>query len=74
MEMKSVSSSMIAAVGYDAGAQVMDVQFNSKSAPGPTWRYSQVTPAEYESVVGSPSIGKAFTSTIKGSHPANRID
>ena len=62
IELVSVSSSMIAAVGYDAPTQVLDVQFNN----GDTYSYDMVPENVYQGFFTAPSAGQYFRNYVKG--------
>jgi hypothetical protein len=61
MNREPVKSSNIAAIGYDAGAQLLEIEFHpSREGRVDVWRYSPVDAALYASLVGAPSIGRRF--------------
>lgn len=66
--MTSVSSSNIAALGYDAASQTLAVQFQN----GDTWHYEPVPQETYDSVRSAESVGRAFNSEIRGSYDGER--
>lgn len=61
IEMKPVSSSNIAAIGYDEESQEMRVEFLS----GTTYSYAGIPPELHEALINSSSIGSSFHSMIK---------
>ena len=61
MDLTPVSSSMIAAVGYDAEKQSLAVQFNN----GRIYNYGGVPEAEYENLISAGSVGQYFAQNIK---------
>lgn len=61
MQMEPVTSSMIAAVGYDDEKQQLTVQFNN----GRTYNYGGVPQSEYNNLVTAPSVGSYFAQNIK---------
>ena len=56
VRMIRVVSSNIEAVGHDETTTTLYIKFSS----GKTYKYEGVTEAEYENLVGAPSIGKYF--------------
>jgi hypothetical protein len=64
MDMQSVDSSMIAAVGYDAETETMRVKMVNGGAE---YDYSPVNPTAHRTLMMSSSKGKALNSLgIKG--------
>jgi hypothetical protein len=59
--MTAVKSSQIAAVGYDAGAQTLAVQF----VRGYTYHYTPVPEAVYQGLLAAESVGKFFGANVK---------
>jgi len=57
-----VSSSNIAAVGYDPKTQTLEVEFNS----GSIYQYFDVPQTIYAAVISAESVGKFFIAQIKG--------
>ena len=75
MERKPVESSLIESIGYDAAAQVLEIEFKNASKSGvKVYRYSDVPISAYECLVSSPSIGKRFLSHIKDKFTATKIE
>ena len=66
MEMESVTSSLIASIGWENG--ILRVEF----ANGDSWDYLGVDEATFRSVVNAPSVGKAFLARIKGHYRAEK--
>jgi hypothetical protein len=60
-------SSQIAAIGYDS--EILFVSFRR----GGLYTYDQVTPAEYDALLNSDSVGTLFAKTIKGHKPYKRV-
>ncbi len=60
-EMTPVSSSNIAAVGYDEDTKMLTVQFNN----GRTYRYAGVPNGEYQNLLNATSVGNYFATNIK---------
>lgn len=70
MERQPVNSTMIAACGYDAETQTMEVQFTG----GAIYRYANVPPSVHQSLITAPSIGKQFYATIRDKYPAKKVE
>lgn len=68
-DMVPVKSSNVKAVGYDAPARVMHVQFHS----GNHYSYSDVPPASHEALMGAPSKGKHFNQHISGNFKHTKV-
>lgn len=68
MTMHSVSSSNLAAIGWEKG--VCRVEFKS----GAIWEYSDVPESVYLGVKNSESVGKSFIADIRDSYPAARAN
>lgn len=64
IEWRSVWSSHIERIGYDAEAQQMHVEYSD----GPTAIYDAVTPDKWRAVNSSESIGSAMHKLIRGKH------
>jgi hypothetical protein len=64
--MDSVESSQIEAIGYDAEAQTLAIQFKAKGAsPGSLYHYSNVTTEDFAAFRDSESVGSHFYKNIK---------
>lgn len=61
MEMKTVNSSNLAAVGYDSNSQIMRVEFNN----GGIYEYYNVPQEKYEELIVASSVGSYFHHNIK---------
>lgn len=66
--MQPVSSSNIAAVGYDAENQIAYVQFLNRS----TYAYKGVPEHEYENLLTAPSVGSYLNRNFKNVYPYER--
>lgn len=64
MQMLPVTSSTVAAIGYDPAAKQMAVQFKS----GGTYVYHSVPQEEYEALMASQSKGQYVHKNIKGKY------
>ena len=69
MELVTVDSSMIHAVGYDSDAEELEVIFNS----GRIYRYTDVPREEYESLLASESKGQYMRANIIGIYPDYQV-
>lgn len=67
-EMQPVSSSSIAAIGYDADNQMVYVQFLN----GTTYAYKGVPEIEFENLKTAPSIGAYLNRNYKNVFPYER--
>lgn len=75
--LQPVESSLIAAIGYDAESQVLEIQFKGRvDAPGPIYQYQNVTPPQYESLIHAESIGGCFLRNIKNKpeYPCEKVE
>lgn len=61
MERAPVSSSTIAAIGYDAESKTLAVEFHS----GKVYHYQGVEPEKHQALLGAESIGRHFGQFIK---------
>ncbi len=69
MDMISVSSSNIAAVGYNEADQVLRVQFNN----GRTYEYDGVPVDVYDALMVADSVGKEFNATVKNQFATREV-
>lgn len=69
MLMEKVESSNVAAVGYELSTETLRVEFKS----GAIYDYSDVPELVHKQLVGAPSVGSFFNSTIKNSYQFERI-
>jgi hypothetical protein len=65
MELITVESSMIHAVGYDPEKHVLEVVFNT----GRTYQYADVPPEVYEGLLKAESKGRYFLANIRDVYP-----
>jgi preprotein translocase subunit SecB len=68
MQRKSVKSSNIASVGYDAARNVLEIEFKT----GGVFHYAGVSQKQYDSLIASESVGKFFHGHIRGKHECKR--
>ena len=69
MDRKRVNASTIRSVGYDAGKQMLEVEFTS----GSIVQYSGVSPEVYRQFMNAPSPASFFQDKIDENFPARRI-
>lgn len=69
MERTPVSSSNIAAIGYEPERGVLEVEFIN----GAVYSYSGVPLGEYEGLMSSDSKGKYLHANIKGRYPYSKL-
>lgn len=69
IQMTSVSSSNVAAVGYDESSEILQVTFNN----GTTYQYFDVPERLYEGLLHAGSVGGYLAAQIKGSYRYSRV-
>jgi hypothetical protein len=69
MERKRVSASNIRSVGYDAGKQLLEIEFSS----GSIVQYSGVSPEVHRRFMNSPSPGSFYQDQIEENFSSRRI-
>lgn len=84
MNMLPVESSQIFAIGYDADAQTLHIQFTrymrndagqKLRLPAATYEYDDVPKAEYDDLSAAKSIGAHFHDRIKkGNYKFRKLD
>lgn len=68
--MQTINSSVAYAIGYDADAQILQVEFQS----GEVYQYFDVEAETWEDFHTADSIGEFFNQEIKGHYEYDRID
>lgn len=68
-QMTPVSSSNIAAVGYDEATQELFIEFNT----GVTYGYSHVPEEIYQGILDAASPGSFFHDAVRNSYRARRV-
>lgn len=63
-----VTSSNIAAIGYDKDSKTLAVQFKN----GALWHYSGVSEAAHKSLMDAPSKGSYFAAQVKPRYRASQ--
>lgn len=56
-----VESSSLASIGYDPASRTLDIEFRK----GSVYRYFEVLPSVYESLMQAPSKGRFFVAEIR---------
>jgi hypothetical protein len=69
VERKRVSASNLRSVGYDAGTQVLEIEFSS----GSIVQYTGVSPEVHRRFMSSPSPGSFYQDQIDEHFPSKRI-
>ena len=69
MELHSVASSNIKAIGYDEDTQRLIVEFHT----GKKYAYREVSPEVHEALMGAKSIGLYFGLNIRGKYGTEKI-
>lgn len=69
IEMESVVSSNISAVGWDQDSHTLQVEFSS----GDVWQYDNVSREVYENLRDAGSVGGYFASAIKNRYTGRRV-
>ena len=69
MQLQTVDSSMVHALGYDPATQTLEVVFNS----GKIYQYFKVPPETYEQLMTSGSIGGYMRDLIIDCYPYTQV-
>jgi hypothetical protein len=69
MERKRVNASNVRSVGYDAGKQLLEIEFTS----GSIVQYSGVSPEVHRRFMSSPSPGSFFQDQIDENFPSRKL-
>jgi len=69
MERKRVNASNLRSVGYDAGKQLLEIEFTN----GSIVEYSGVSPEVHRRFMSSPSPGSFFQDQIDENFPSKRL-
>ncbi len=69
MQLETVESSTIHAIGYDERTRVLEVIFNN----GGIYQFVDVPPAEFKAFLHSDSKGRHFNSNIRNFFPYWRL-
>jgi hypothetical protein len=69
MRIVAVESSTLAAVGYDAGRKLLELEFSSRAV----YHYFGVPAAVHQSLLSASSKGSFFNRSIRGRFPHRRV-
>ena len=69
MDRKRINASTIRSVGYDAGKQLLEIEFTS----GSIVQYSGVSPEVHRRFMSSPSPGGFFQDQIDENFPSRKV-
>jgi KTSC domain len=69
MQRKSVSSSNLAAVGYNEKEQILEIEFNH----GGVYQYFNVPKEEHEALMSAGSHGSYFYHNIRGCYEYDKL-
>ena len=69
MERKKVSSSNLRSVGYDASAQLLEVELSD----GSIWQYSKVPTEVHRRLMAAQSMVSYYRDNIEGDYSRRRI-
>jgi hypothetical protein len=69
MERKKVNASNMRSVGYDANAQVLEIEFSD----GKIVQYSRISSEVHRRLMASPSMKSFFDDNIEDTYSAKRI-
>ncbi len=69
MERKRLNASTLRSVGYDAGKQVLEIEFTS----GSIVQYTGVSPEVHRQFMNAPSPGSFYQDKIDENYPSKRI-
>jgi len=69
MQRENVKSSNLKSVGYDALAEVLEIEF----LDGCVYQYFNVSEYVYNSLMGASSLGKYFSQNIENLYKYNKV-
>ncbi len=69
MKRKSVNSSNLASVGYEAESQILEIEFNH----GGVYQYFDVPKEEYDALMHADSHGKYFAANIRNDYEYQKL-
>jgi hypothetical protein len=69
MERKRVNASNIRSVGYDAGQQLLEIEFSG----GSIVQYTGVSPEVHRRFMSSPSAGSFYQDQIDENFPSKKV-
>jgi hypothetical protein len=65
MQRQPVTSSNLRSVGYDPDSRTLEIEFQT----GRVWRYANVPPSVYSTLMAADSKGSYFNSCIRDAFP-----
>ena len=71
INLSPVTSSQIAAVGYDTGSKTLAIQFNNGKK---VYHYAEVEQDEFEQLLHAESIGRHFGKHIRGKYTHTLVE
>lgn len=69
MQLITIDSTMLYAVGYDEASQTLEVVFRT----GGIYRYAGVPREDYEALLAAPSAGRYMQDHVIGTYPFQRL-
>lgn len=69
MERKKVSSSQVRSVGYDANAQILEVEMSD----GTIWQYARVPSEVHRRLMAAPTIVSYYRDNIEEEYSRKRL-
>lgn len=70
MQRIKVTSKLLSEIGYDPASRVLEVRFHS----GKVYRYFDVEPERYETMIHEKSMGSYFLAKIKGEYDYRKVE
>lgn len=70
MQRRTVQSSALSSVGYDADARILELEFREN---GGVWQYFGFPLATYKKFITAESLGNFFATRIKGKYPELKV-
>lgn len=70
MERKYIDSTMITSIGYDSKQAILEIEFKKN---GQVWQYFDVPEYIWYEMESASSVGKFFSSCIRGVYSENRV-
>ncbi|RCH54342.1 KTSC domain-containing protein [Mucilaginibacter hurinus] len=71
MKRRTVQSSALQSVGYDAEKETLELEFRDN---GGVWQYLALPPAVYKQFIRAASLGRFFVKKIKGKFKEQKVD
>ncbi|RFZ90572.1 KTSC domain-containing protein [Mucilaginibacter conchicola] len=70
MRRHKVESSALESIGYDAGKQILELEFRDNHS---VWQYFGIRPSTYRKFISAESLGRYFVKRIKGRYPELKL-